>query len=72
MYATKTSLMISQYWFDWWLGVIRQQVLTWTNVDQVLRCYVASLGHTEYTVQYLLEDTQKILVYSYFLIITQH
>ena len=25
--------MISQHWFRWWLGVIRQQAITWTNVD---------------------------------------
>ena len=32
----KTSLMISRHWFRWWLGAVRQQAITWTNVDQVL------------------------------------
>ena len=27
--------MISQYWFRYWLGAVRQQAITWTNVDWV-------------------------------------
>ena len=26
-------LIISQYWFRWWLGAVRHQAITWTNVD---------------------------------------
>ena len=25
--------MISQHWFSWWLGAIRQQALTWANAN---------------------------------------
>ena len=43
----KTSLMSSQHWFRLWLGAVRQQAITWTNVDQVLWCHMPSLGHNE-------------------------
>ena len=26
-------LIASHYWFRWWLGAIRQQAITWANVD---------------------------------------
>ena len=42
-----TSLMISQYWFRLWLGVVRQQAITWANVDPDLCHHMASLGHNE-------------------------
>ena len=29
----RTSLMRSQHWFRWWLDAIRQQAITWANVD---------------------------------------
>ena len=41
----RTVLMASQYLFIWWLGAVRQQVITWTNVDQVLWHHIASLRH---------------------------
>ena len=28
-----------------WCGAIRQQAITWTNIDQDLQCLMASLGH---------------------------
>ena len=31
----KTASIISQHSFRYWLGVISQQAITWTNVDQV-------------------------------------
>ena len=42
-----TSLMISQHWFRWWLGVVRQQAITWANVDPDLCHHMVSLGHNE-------------------------
>ena len=36
--------MISQHWFK---GAIRQQTITWTNVDPDLYHHVATLGHNE-------------------------
>ena len=39
--------MACQHWFRWWLGVNGQQAITWTNVDQVLWCHMASLGHND-------------------------
>ena len=40
-------LVISQHWFRWWLGSIRQQANTWANVDQDLCNHMVSLGHNE-------------------------
>ena len=34
-----------------WLGAIRQQAITWTNVDQDLCRHMAPLGHNELTFQ---------------------
>ena len=39
--------MISQHWFRWWLGAIRQQAITWTNVDTDPCRHMVSLGHNE-------------------------
>ena len=39
--------MISQHWFRWWLGAIRQQAITWANVDPVFCRHMASLGPNE-------------------------
>ena len=43
----KTSLMISQHWFRQWLGAVRQQAITWANVDPGFCPYMATLGHNE-------------------------
>ena len=45
----RTLLMISQHWFRYWLGAIRQQAITWTSVDQDLQRHMASLGPNELT-----------------------
>ena len=39
--------MISQHWFRWWLGAVRQQAITWANVDPNLCRHMASLGPDE-------------------------
>ena len=44
-----TLLMISQHWFRWWLGAIRQQATIWANVDSVPCRLMVSLGHNELT-----------------------
>ena len=36
----RISLMISQHWFREWLDAIRQQAMTWTNIDQDLRSHM--------------------------------
>ena len=41
--------MISQHWFRQWLGAVRQQAITWANVDPDLCRQMASLGHNELT-----------------------
>ena len=41
----KASLMISQHWFKWWLVAVRQQAITWANVNPDLWCHMAPLGH---------------------------
>ena len=43
----RISLMISQCWFRYWLDGVRQQVITWANVDPTPCCHMASLGHVE-------------------------
>ena len=42
-----TLLMISQHWFGKWLGPVRQQVITWANVEPDLCRHMASLGYNE-------------------------
>ena len=37
----------SQHWFRWWLGAVRQQAITWANVDPGLCRQMASLGLNE-------------------------
>ena len=49
-----TLLMIIQHWFRQWLGAVRQQAITWANVDPDLCRQMASLGlgmlaHFSYT-----------------------
>ena len=39
--------MISQHWFRWWLGAVRQQANTWANIDPDLCRHMASLGLNE-------------------------
>ena len=39
--------MISQHWFRLWLGAVRQQAITWANVDLVPCRHMASPGHNE-------------------------
>ena len=36
--------MISQHWFRKWLGAVRQQAITWADVDPDLCRHMASLG----------------------------
>ena len=42
-----TPPMISQYWFRYWFGAVRQQAITWANVDPDLCRHMASLGPNE-------------------------
>ena len=43
----RTLLMISQHWFRYWFGAVRQQAIAWTNVDLDPCRHMASLGHNE-------------------------
>ena len=43
----QTLSMISQYLPRSWLGAIRQQAITWANIDPNLCRHVMSLGHNE-------------------------
>ena len=31
----RTPMMISQHWFRWWLGAVRQQTIIWANLTQI-------------------------------------
>ena len=42
-----TSLVISQQWFRQWLGAVKQQAITWANVDPDLLRPMASLCHND-------------------------
>ena len=42
-----TLLMISQHWFKEWLGAVRQQAITWTNVDPERCPNMVSLSHND-------------------------
>ena len=39
------TLLISQHWFRLWHGDVRQQAITWANVDPYLCFHMASPGH---------------------------
>ena len=43
----KTLLMKSQHWFRLWLGAVRQQAITWANVDPDLCRQMVSLSLNE-------------------------
>ena len=45
----KIFLKISQCWIRQWLGDVRQQAITWPNVDRDLQRRMASMGPTELT-----------------------
>ena len=40
----RSSLRASQHCFVWWLGAVRQQAITWSNVDHDHHGHVKSLG----------------------------
>ena len=44
-----TMVMRSQNWFKLWLVAMKQQAITWANVDPDLFGHMASLGHKELT-----------------------
>ena len=44
-----TLLMIGQHWFRYWLGAVRQQAITWDNVDPDRYRQMVSLGLNELT-----------------------
>ena len=46
-----TIQMVSQHWFRQRLGAVRQQAITWANVDQDICRLMASLGHNNETYQ---------------------
>ena len=39
--------MISQNWFRWWLGAVRQQAITWANVVLDPCRHMTSIGYNE-------------------------
>ena len=43
----QNPLMMSQHWFREWLGAVRQQAITWANVDPYMCQHMASPGHNE-------------------------
>ena len=49
----RTLLMRNQHWFRLWLGAIRQQAITWSNVDPVLCGHKMSPGHNELTAYFV-------------------
>ena len=43
----RSPLMISQHWFWYWLGAIRQQTIIWASVDPDPYRHMEPLGHDE-------------------------
>ena len=42
-----TSPSLNQHWFRSWLGAVRQQAITWADVDLDPRRHMTFLGHNE-------------------------
>ena len=58
--------MIGQHWFRSWFATIRQQTITWANVEQYL-CHMAPLGHKAWRKIYLYENHHyMVLLIFYF------
>ena len=55
-----TSLMTSQHWFRQWLGAVRQQAFTWTDVDLHPCRHMASLSHNELKCKVVSHDRNKL------------
>ena len=47
----KTSLLMSQHWFGWWLGAVRHQAITRANVNSNICHHMASIRHDELTLK---------------------
>ena len=62
-----TSLTISQLWFKWWLGAVRQQAIAWANVDSWARS-LSSYGIKRPQCVYTPQDTIFHMFDSYFYI----
>ena len=48
-----TIVVISQHWFRWWLGAVRQQTIAWTNVHPDLCRHMASIGRNHMKIKIL-------------------
>ena len=59
-----TSLMISQHWFRWWLGAVRQQAITWANVDRDLCRQMASLDLNELNLEFYKRVATVIMTFA--------
>ena len=57
----RTQQMASQHWFREWLGDIRQQAITWANVDRVWRRHMASPGPNEFLTHWGRNNVDHIL-----------
>ena len=50
--------MKTQWWLRWWLGAIRQQAITWANVDPDLCHHMASLSQNELKALVFLQEQE--------------
>ena len=62
-----TSLRVTPLWPRWWLGAVRWQAITWTNVDHDACRHMGSLGHQD-LIRWCL-DRKKIKLILVYLII---
>ena len=53
--------MISQHWLRWWLSTIRQQAITWDNVDSDLCHHIVSSDHNHIWRHRILVTLGKVL-----------
>ena len=65
----KTSLIISKYWFSYWLGATRQQAITWASVEPDPCHHIASPSHNELTVDFMFNQSTNIYINIYILYI---
>ena len=52
--------MICQHWFKQWLGAVRQQAITWANVDWDISRHMATLGRNELNIKNMGKYTKWI------------
>ena len=59
----RISTMISQHWVKWGFVAVRQQAITWINVDQIIWRHMTSIGQVVYSCWSIGEFQTRVLQY---------